>query len=574
MHFRTEGEVRPKLAGHQDVPGSICRDVLRSAVAVLERYLVVRVTSIRLLHSEEEPDLVSRRVNAILEATPMHLITSYFEHAYEMPTDDSDEDGYGIGMIGSSPPLGGEEETLRQLEALLGYQDRLARREMDDDSDDQTVIYDPEQETSSTQAPLISDREEPADVLSRVEAMAREGPPPSAAFAGQPDMLALSEVVQAATPVSLPSALQVDTEDAASILARAEQMARDTANGPAMQSAGEAAAAHAPAAWSDCRLEDAQDVLVRVQALLEESPADNLAEHPAQATTTTDATTAAHGHVRSPQTDASLSSVGIQEDVSEILARVERWLQEGQPDLSHSNDGIPPTPPSAGAQEDPARVLARVNRWTTMGLEPDGFASGSVGRKGGPADRMDAAEGAERKEEQEHELILPRQATADAETEGGGDGMCGLADAFRTMREFSGASETGERGRGIHHVSRVPLPPLEAGPSRSCTWAEVVPTCACGSSGALIGHCVAAGHTGVQVGSAQEDAAAVLARARNMAGTEETDPGQAPLRPAPAAADARPRLRKAGQWAWERTPETCCSWEKRLVMQAIWDHGI
>jgi hypothetical protein len=314
-----------------------------------------------------------------------------------------------------------------------------------------------------------------------------------------------------------------------------------------------------------------------VQALLEESPAGSSAAHPAQATTTTDATTAAHGHVRSPHTDAGLSSARTQEDVGEVLARVERWLQEGQPDLSHRNDGLAPPFPSTGAQEDPASVLARVNRWVTLGVEPDGFASGIVSRKGGPADRKDAAAGAEQKEEQEQELISPRQAggwaTADAETEGGGDGICGLADALRTVREFSVASETGERGRGIHHVSRVPLAPLETGSSRSCTCAEVVPTCACGS-GALVGRRVAAGHTGVQVGSAQEDAAAVLARARSMAGTEETDPGQAPLPPAPASADARPRLRKAGQWAWERTPETCCSWEKRLVMQAIWDHGI
>lgn len=126
-------------------------------------------------HSEDEPDIVSRRVNAIMEVTPMHLITAYFQHAYEI----SD----------AKPALTRAVEEEIQIDVNDCLEDSLK--------------HDGSSSAPPPAPTVMGQHESAADILARVDAMSRDS--------RRPDP----------TP-SLPAASNTNTEaeDAASVLAR------------------------------------------------------------------------------------------------------------------------------------------------------------------------------------------------------------------------------------------------------------------------------------------------------------------------------------------------------------------
>ena len=80
--YRSDDAVLPVDAcKHACAPFCLCST---RSIAGLQHRLRMFVLTIRHVYSEDGSDMVSRRVNAIMEATPMHLITAYFEHAYEI----------------------------------------------------------------------------------------------------------------------------------------------------------------------------------------------------------------------------------------------------------------------------------------------------------------------------------------------------------------------------------------------------------------------------------------------------------------------------------------------------------
>lgn len=416
--------------------------------------------------------MVSRRVNAILEATPMHLITSYFEHAYEMPMDE-DEDGFESCV---------RDETLNKLEALLGHPDLLA-------SGDTGAPTIPAVESGSSSAqttPSVPWPEDPADVLARVRDMAGEAE--TEAFEERPDL--------AAPPLAPCPTSQGKLEGAASVLGREQAMAASPQS-PLTQP-------------FNPKAEEARDVLARVQAMLEDpAPASStapLAGHmPPE-----------HGHL---QPRASLASKG-QEDASLVLVRVQEWMRQ-PPACGTPTSGTPMSMPVSAmradaAREDAASVVARANRWLSMGAIPGDT----------PVDRGI----------------------------GGGAGR----------RDVDGGADVPSH---LHATPGLPVF-VQKAQSVACTCAESVESaaCACANSGAS--KLVRPARPGGV--AAREDPAHVLARVRGMVVDDamDTSPTDSAL-----LAAARPRLgTKPGHWAWERTPDTCCAWEKRLVMQAAFEH--
>ena len=422
--------------------------------------------------------MVSRRVNAILEATPMHLITSYFEHAYEMPMGDEDEDGF---VTNREQRCG--DETIDKLEALLGHPDLLASGDMGGP----TI---PGVDSWLTSAQTAHGREEdPSEVLARVREMAR-------AKEASEERLDLTAPPSAQRPSS-----QGEPE-AASMLGRAQ----------AMPANPQAPCTEPLAPPCSPQAEDARVVLARVQAMLED---------PAPASSTAPLARylpPEHGHL---PPCASLAHAD--EDASQVLARVQEWMREPRAYQSGTPMSMPAaSAPHAGpalasatraddAREDAASVLARANDWLRLGAIPD---DRSVDRgMGGRAGRNNA--------------------------EGGADVL------------FN------------RHAIPGPWALVQTVQSVACTCADSVASaaCACASSGALVQPASGA--------AAREDPAQVLARVRGMVADNAVDTSPAD-RASPAA--ARPRLwTKPGQWAWERTPDTCCAWEKRLVMQAVFE---
>ena len=256
--------------------------------------------------SEEESDMVRRRVNAIMEATPMHLITAYFEHAYEI----------------SGPEV---DYPLEHLEASLA------------------APYFPSDPEISTSAPAASSfcdgQEDAASVMKRVEWMT-----------GSDGVLSQEKSTPASFLSYLPGPSLDEFEDASDILARANMWVESTAQVEPPSSVVET--------QGDAGEEDVASILARAQSM-----ASRYMTTSSQFTPLPSAIFASSVHPTdhlhaSPSCAPASHSAGNQDDVTTILRRVDELMSAGpRPAVA-----LPSYLTHTEEQEDAASILARVQR--------------------------------------------------------------------------------------------------------------------------------------------------------------------------------------------------------------------
>lgn len=277
--------------------------------------------------SDDDADMVRRRVNAIMEATPMHLITAYFEHAYEI----SDDFGPGAGHAHFPD----------QPEAEL--------------ADTPVVDAGSRDDRLSSASPGVGAQEDPADVLARLQDMTggpaswKDANPASSApsihlpapsldsFEDAKDVLARAytwadpETPAGTVGAGSPPEGQEAREDVASILARAQSMTSKYMTGD------DSAPLSPPPSVDTSKMEDPREVLARVNAWLAWTSPGTEA--------TSDTAAAPSAAARGVHAD----------DVLKRVSAAEASIRTTGP--AHSAPLL--QPPAAGGQEDTASILAR-----------------------------------------------------------------------------------------------------------------------------------------------------------------------------------------------------------------------
>ena len=549
-------------------------------------------------NSDDDADMVRRRVNAIMEATPMHLITAYFEHAYEISDDfgpggrhpdftDQPEEGRYLAdppdvdagardecLSSASPWVDGEEDPADVLARLQDMPDRLQDMTHSPSSGKEADPA-PRPPSIHLPAPSLDTFEDAKDVLARVHSWADPETP--------------------AGIVGAPPKGQEAQEDVASILARAQAMTSKYMTGvPCAQPTDESAPSPPPSV-DNMKREDAKEVLARVNDWLARTSPD---------------TEASSDIAAGPTAAPSAAARGVHTD--EVLKRVDAMMgSASMPSISAPGPAQSAPllrPPVAAGQEDAASILARAQgmaealaRVHAGGLSPSGhdaLAASQLGATDAAATAEDVNRVLERvdammsKLEEKHARpgrsshLAVTGAQYEGQDEAAEDaavlpestaGILARAKAMaqNTIRSWAASPTSADAGIG---APTLPMPAWAASEAaaavgedaktvlaRADAWispdAPAKSGLGVGKAGAVL--C----HEDAGAAASGESVADVLRRVQGMMATMDCrSEDQAGVAKRESKGEEEEGWRD-GRWARERTAKTCCSWEMGLVLR-------